>query len=517
MSHSSSKNLNEKIYQKLIKILPADNISFLSTDKLSYARDMWPRETIWFREGKVRYLPELVVWPQNKEEIIKIIKLSQEEKIPLIPYGAGSGVCGGTLPLTGGIIVDLKKMNKIISLSDISLTVTVESGIIGQHLEMELNRQGYTLGHFPSSIYCSTVGGWLATRSAGQLSTKYGKIEDMVESLEIVLPTGELIKTRPTPRSATGPNFTQLFVGSEGTLGIITTATLKIWPYPESRLFRGIYFPNIRAGLEAIRKILREGVKPAAVRLYDELDTFLVGSPTKKSKIKVEKDNPVISLFKPLLSPLKHSVEGLLLKKPHLANQLSKFIKGKCLLILTFEGNQKICDIEQEIALKICQEEGGEDAGIDAGKHWWDTRYEVSYNLSRIFSGGAFADTMEVATTWDKVAELYFAIREAVSPYALIMAHFSHAYPEGCSIYFSFVGYRRGAEESEKLYEKIWDIALSTCDTYGGTISHHHGVGLLKAKYLEKELGGAFPLYVSLKKMVDPHNILNPGKMGLGR
>lgn len=500
------------VYQKLKDIFGEGNVSEYSLDKISYSRDYLPQELIYLQHQKIRYSPTYVVWAEREEQIINLLKFANEEKIPVIPYGGGSGVCGGTIPTQNGIILDLKKLNKILSLDEMSLTCTAQCGIIGQHLEEQLQEKGYTLGHFPSSIYCSTLGGWLAGRSAGQLSTKYGKIEDMVLSVRVILPDGKVIETTPSPRSATGPNFTQLFVGSEGTLGIITSSVLRINKYPEKILFRGVMFKDVPTGLTAIRRILQSGIKPAAVRLYDEFDTFLVGMSKKGIE---EKHNPLKAGLKMFLKLAKHKAEEYALKNPTLINKLSTLAKGKCLLILTFEGLSDIAELEQKISLKICKSLDGKDLGEGPGKNWWNTRYDVSYNMSRVFEIGSFADTIDVATTWDKLYPLYEEIKSALSPLCFVMAHFSHAYPDGCSIYFSFVAKDKDLPSSDALYQKIWETASFTCRKIGASVSHHHGIGLSKGKFLKNELGEIMDIYQKIKNFLDPNNILNPGKMGL--
>lgn len=474
-----NKSKINNIYQKLASIVGENDISVSPVDKITYSRDLWSLAAMWFRAGKIPYKPDFIVWPKNEKEVSQIVKLAQQQKIPLIPFGAGSGVCGGTVPIHGGIIVDLKKMDHIIEINDKNLTVTAEPGIIGQILENELNRLGYTMGHFPSSIYCSCLGGYLSTRSAGQLSTKYGKIEDMVLSIRVVLPDGKVIHTLTTPRTATGPNLMQLFVGSEGTLGIITQATLRIFPYPEARDFRGFIFPQVQSGLEAVRKIMRKGIKPAGVRLYDELDTTMA-----------------------------------------FADQGLK-IEG-CLLVLLFEGSKEVVQVEKKISVKICLEEGGKDYGAKPAEHWWEHRYDISYNMAKYMREGgrlgdfAIVDTIEVASTWDRLEQLYLKMRETMwENKALVMAHFSHVYPEGGCIYFSFAARAESDKEAEKMYKDIWDGAMEACLKVGGTISHHHGIGLLRAKWMKKEYGEAFKIFEKIKKTIDSNNIMNPGKLGL--
>ncbi|MEW5946972.1 MAG: FAD-linked oxidase C-terminal domain-containing protein, partial [bacterium] len=318
------------------------------------------------------------------------------------------------------------------------------------------------------------------------------------------------------PRSAAGPGFAQLFIGSEGTLGIITEAVMKLHPLPESRLFRGIFFKNVGAGLNAIRAFMQKGIAPAAVRLYDELDTLLIGAKKEEPvEAPIRFDEEKQPRVKTVMRRVFDGFQDILLMTPGTAGRLAERLKGKCLLVLTFEGTAAMTEAELKTALAECRKSGGEDAGEEPGKRWWENRYNVSYNMSRVFERGAFVDTIEVAATWDRVERLYHAVRKAVSPHAFIMAHFSHAYAHGCTIYFSVVGRGKSHDDAVRRYKLVWDAALRTCREFDATLTHHHGVGILKAEWLKMELGGLMEVYRGLKKTLDPWNVLNPGKMGL--
>ncbi len=505
--------MDGRLRASLGKIFRDEQISEEVSALIIYSRDLNPIGTIFTQQGRLMTKPDAVVWPDEIGQIQELVKLANTYTIPLIPYGSGSGVCGGANPVGRGIIVDMKKMARIRKLDTYSLTAEVESGFIGELFERELNAKGYTLGHFPSSIWCSTVGGWLAARSAGQLSARYGKIEDMVLGIEAVMPDGDILKTKVTPRSATGPDFKQVLVGSEGTLGIITAATLRINPYPASRRFSGFMFHTVRDALEAIRELMQTGVRPAAVRLYDEIDTFMIGSGKGSKKLlSHEQEDEHTEDFK---KAIIKKAERMVLTVPTIVNRVIKLLPANNLLILTFEGAPDMTAVEMERATRIMQSHGGRDMGEDPGKYWWEHRYDVSFNLSPLYSIRAFADTIEVATTWDKLMSLYERMREAIGRHALVMAHFSHVYQEGGSIYFTFAASTYDESQKEALYRQTWKDALDTATDVGATISHHHGIGMLKAQWMDKEHGKAMEIYRQLKKIVDPNNIMNPGKMGL--
>lgn len=492
--------------QELVAIFGAGAVSGRTEERIAYGRDLWPRGHLWMRQGRVPYPADWVVWPSTERQLVQLVELANRRRVPLVPYGAGSGVCGGTVPVQGGVMVDLKRMSAILAVEERSLLVRAQAGILGQVLETHLNARGLTMGHFPSSIYCSTLGGYLATRSAGQLSTRYGKIEDMTLGLKAVLASGEIYETRAAPRSATGPDLLQLLVGSEGTLGIITEGLMRVHRMPQSRRFRGVMFNEIEAGMEAIRLVLQKGLRPAAVRLYDELDTFIVGAKPREAEKKG---------FAAFLSRIQKSVEYRMLAWPEVVGFFEKMLGGKCLLVLTFEGAAEMTRLEESLALEVCAEAGGRDLGPEPGKHWWEHRYDVSYRQSPLLEEGYFVDTFEVAATWEHLSTLYRNVRQALSGKVVVMAHFSHAYAEGCSIYFTFAG--KGADEAatEALYEEVWRVAMQAALASGATLSHHHGVGLSKAAFMRQQLGAGLDMLKAIKKALDPNGILNPGKLGV--
>lgn len=505
----AAPRVNASFAQRVAAIVGEGRVSQAHPVRTLYSRDMWPKTLLWTAEGKFPHPPDLVAWPLNTEEVSAIVRLCAAEGVPVVPFGGGSGVCGGVVPVRGGVTLDLKRMNRLLSLDVESGLAHVEAGILGQHLEDELAKRGHTMGHFPSSIYCSTLGGFLAARSAGQLSTHYGKIEDIAASCTLVTGTGEVIDT------ADAPELTQAVIGSEGTLGVITAARVRVHRAPAKRRLHAYSFGTLDDGLAAIRGLLQRGARPAVVRLYDPIDTFLVGS---------KKAGPAAGFS--TLAGLRELLEGkaaglgaaamrFALSHAAMLNRLAERWLRRSILILGFEGRSEIVDADFEIARESCLARHARDEGPGPGERWLENRYKVSYRQSKIFAAGCFVDTMEVATTWDRIEELYSSVRAAIGGKALVMAHFSHAYAEGCSIYFTFAATAPTPEERERLYDELWEDAMSATQRAGGCLSHHHGVGMSKAAHMAAELGEGMRLYRAIKDVLDPHGILNPGKMGL--
>lgn len=525
----------------LAACLSPDRVSLRNEDRETYSHDLWPRFLLRVAGGQDRAESppaQAIVWPQNAAEVQAVIKLCAKERVPLVPYGAGSGVAGGAAPPAGSVVLDTKCMRNV-EIDAARQVVTFEPGILGWHLEEKLNRAGLTLGHFPSSIMCSTAGGWLATRGAGQMSTKYGKIEDMVRSLELVTGQGERLHCLNGDDG--GADWVQLILGSEGTLGVITRATCAVRPMPAGRCLRGFSFPTLESALRAIKHLLALGLRPAVVRLYDELDTLISGlGRTRQAKSRLTEPpiardyfDELIKLLRPDARRLKGHLERWLVRtllgeteplSRLIGRLIERFGQGS-LLILGFEGEPRIAAAEDAYARAELARYGGRDLGEEPGQHWLRRRYAVSFKMSRAFMAGAFTDTIEVASTWDRLLPLYQAVRAAVAPYALCMAHFSHAYSDGCSIYFTVVGRRSAGPtlsaaenraavaEDEARYDALWQAAMQATLRHGGTISHHHGIGRLKAPYMPGEHGRSLRLFAALRHACDPEHIANPGAL----
>jgi alkyldihydroxyacetonephosphate synthase len=490
-----------------------------AADRTFYARDLWPRHHLAVRSGHVaEHKPALVVWPTTTQEVAELVRWAGDTGTPLVPFGAGSGVCAGVLPSERTVVVDLKRMARWRAFDETGPWLDVEAGHMGVPLEDALNRRGYTLGHFPSSILCSTVGGWVAGRSAGQASGYYGKIEDMVVGLECVTGAGEVVTLNHRTR---GPSLVPLVVGSEGTLAVITSCKLRLHRAPASRAFAAWSFPTTEQGWEAIRAMYQDGLRPAVCRLYDPFDAMLARQGA------IKKDRAKRASGKGASGKRAPGKGGAalrtLLRRPGVLNKLidaaGSSLLGGALLLTIFEGDGDRPTRECERARALVGARGGTYDGEGPAQKWLQHRYTVSYRQAPAFMQGAWVDTMEVAAPWSRLGALYHGVRKALGPHVFVMAHFSHAYPDGCCIYFSFAGSAAPGggpgwdAASEVTYDRAWKAALGAVVEAGATIAHHHGVGRSKAPRLRDEIGGGVEAFRALKRAFDPKGILNPGAL----
>jgi alkyldihydroxyacetonephosphate synthase len=485
--------------------LPARLRRQLSTalpDRLAGSRDLWQRRLIETQHasGVSEHLPLGVARPETAEDVAALVEFARREGMPLVPFGAGSGVCGAIAPDARTLVVDTKRMRSVERRGDL---LVVGPGTLGILLEESLARGSLTLGHFPSSILCSTVGGWVAARGAGQCSGRYGKIEDMLFGADCVLGTGETVRFQ---RRTGGLDLLPLLVGSEGTLGILTSLSLRLLPAPPARAFRSYELPNLDAGVAALRGIYQSGLRPAVARLYDPLDSALLrqrprASGTPRSDVPLE--------------PNRHTTILSLLGGARALNGVVELLERTLLteskLVLVFEGRPGEVDEDADSAGAIVRELGGTSLGEAHARTWFERRYAVSYEQSRVFRHDAWSDTLEVAAPWSRLTSLYHSVRRAVGRHALVMAHFSHAYPDGCSIYFTFLARSRDGAAADH-HREVWREALLSALEAGGTISHHHGIGRVRADALAQELGaGGLSVLRALKRAWDPDGIFCPG------
>jgi alkyldihydroxyacetonephosphate synthase len=438
-------------------------------ERADASRDWWPLAMVWATDGQVGQVAGAVARPTTVDEVAAVVGLCHEAHIPLTPAAGRSSVVGGTIPVHGGVVLDLTGLSGIEAVDEASGMVQVLAGTFGDAFEDELQAtHGLTVGHWPQSMALSTVGGWLACRGAGQLSNRYGKIEDIVRGLEVVLPDGRVIRTGGQARQAVGPDLTHLFVGAEGTLGVITRAWLQAWPKP-AHTGRGAWsFPTFSAALDAMRRIIQRGAPVAVLRLYDGIES--------ERNFGTSRDDNVLLAYD----------EG----DPTMVGAAMAVVDAECA--------------------------AAKRLGDDLVEKWFGHRNDVAA-LEALIGKGFVVDTMEVTGPWSKLDAIYEAATTAVAavPGVLICsAHQSHSYVTGGCLYFTFAA-QVEPDQREAVYRAAWDAGTRAVLANGGSLSHHHGIGVNRARFMAEALGPAFDVLGELKATLDPHGTCNPGKLGL--
>ena len=438
-------------------------------DTAEASRDWWPLALHWSLLGQVPNRAAVVCRPESTEQVAAIAAVCNRHRVPLTVAGGRSGVTAASVPVFGGVVLDTTGLTGVIEVDQQSGVVGVDAGTFGPDLEAALAPHGLTVGHFPQSFDLATVGGWVACRGAGQYSTRYGKIEDMVVGLEVVLADGRVIRTGGAPAAAVGPDLNQLFVGSEGTLGIVTAVWLRTHPTPPAERRAAFTFGSFADGIDACRSILRAGATPAVLRLYDAVESASSG----------------------------RGGDGV-----------------RCTLLVLDEGDPRIVDAIMAVVDEAC--EHGQAADPALVNAWLQHRNDTSA-LQGLTRKGYVVDTMEIAAPWGRLAALFDDVRAALLevPHAAIATcHLSHSYSDGACLYFTFLA-KPPADQVEATYTALWDAGQRAVLAGGGNLSHHHGVGLNRSRFVAEALGAAADVLGSLKRSLDPAGILNPGKLGL--
>jgi alkyldihydroxyacetonephosphate synthase len=466
------------IRSELADIVGEHFVSISEADKLIYSTDWSWMPQMWLDRGQPLAKPDFIVHPESAEEIAEILDVANKYRIPVVPWGGGSGTQGGAMPMFGGILLDTKRMNRIIDIDTKSLTVTAQAGINIAQLEWAVNEHSLMLPHYAASSNCATLGGALAPRGTGTISTKYGKAEDMVLRMQIVLPTGEIIRTPHVPQHASGPDWWRLWLGAEGTLGVITEATMRLDYLPEARYLHAVLFDNMTDALEAGRQIMTHRLDPFVIRLYDMEST--------RSRVK---------------KILGYEFEG-------------------AYMVLGWDGDPDIAALQKQKGLEICFRLGARDLGAEPGERWWEHRYDFYYppiNLKLPWMYG----TTETVTTYDRIEQVYWAEKKAVEEgfagwNVKFIGHFSHWFHWGVMLYSRFIIEEppQDAQEALRLHNRVWTAAMEAVIANGGMINEHHGVGVKLARYMRRMYADSWPFLLRLKKMIDPNGIMNPGKTG---
>ena len=429
--------------------------------------DTWPLGVMRRRGGSAG--TGVTVRPDTYQEVADLLRESSRAGTVVVPFGGLSAVTGAVDLLPGRVGLDLGALDKILEIDDRNLLARVQAGVNGLKLETTLQDRGLTLGHYPSSLPVATIGGLIATRSSGQLSTFYGSIENLVQGLTVCLPDGTIAEARPGPRSAVGPALHDLFIGAEGGLGVVLEAVLRISRAPAATFGRGFDFPDLDSGLEAMREIVQRAVRPLVLRLYDAEDTAFQAA----------------------------DANGFL-------------------LIAGTAGEPALAAAAMSVVEARCAASGGRDLAEKPFLRWRDRRFHLSRErlLEALQPPGSFVDTIEVAAAWDRLPALHADVKAVLSAEGIGFCHFSHAYPQGCCAYFTFAGSAPSEEAAEAAYQRCWSGTMEACFRHSATIGHHHGVGQVRAPWVQREMGEWWQLWETIRSSIDPNGVMNPNAVG---
>ena len=461
-------------------------------------RDLW-----LMRHGQVQFAPDCVVYPDTEEDVALVVRAAHEHGVVLVPFGGGSNIAGCLVPSDRGgrmvVSLDMCRMHRVLEVDRYSLTARIQPGVYGQHLEDQLAEHGVTLGHFPDSFLHSTLGGWVATRSAGMQSDIYGKIEDMVISLRMVTPSGTII-TRTVPKSSNGIDIKHLCIGSEGILGVITEVVVQVHHKPEKEDWYGWLFPDFKSGLDAIHECHRGDCMPTVTRLNDPKKTALSFA------------------FKHPKTGIKDKIAKAF--KWYIGNVKKIDFNQCCLMVVKYEGTPQAFNRIKNRVTAIYKKHRGVCLGAEPGRSFAKVKFDFPHLRDYVMDRSIMADVSETATTWDNLRTLHESgladVEQAIKDTgvdAWVGCHLSHSYRTGASLYFTFGCLQREGREIEQ-YLYVKKAAEDAFMKNGGTLSHHHAVGTEHLPWVEEDLSPTgLKAVKALKAGLDPNDIMNPGKI----
>jgi alkyldihydroxyacetonephosphate synthase len=470
------------------RLPPHPLVSTDAPNRLRHARGQSLPDWIALRSGRIDCFPDGVAFPEDEGAVRSLLDYATAHAVALIPYGGGTSVVGHINPIPSEhptLTVDLSRMSRLIGFDETSRLATFEAGVSGPAVERQLGALGFTLGHFPQSFEYSTLGGWIATRSTGQQSLSYGRIDELLAGVAVETPIGSLTLSA-VPASAAGPDLRQLVLGSEGRLGVITRATVRVRPQPKREVFRAFFFHGWEEGIASLREAAQEGTRASMLRLSDPLET---------------ETTLVLSGRRRLAAIARRGLA------------LAGFGPERCLLVAAETDDQSLGGLRLRQARSV---------GRIIGESWRRSRFLTPYLRNTLWEAGYALDTLETAVPWSEVAPCSAAILTALrDPGAdddeptLAFAHLSHVYPDGASLYVTFL-FARSADPDQTL--ERWSLRKGAATlallAHGGTLSHQHGVGIDHRPYLERQTGETgLELLRGALRAADPAGILNPGKL----
>jgi len=474
------------------KIVGEENLATDEVARMTHATGKGYKDLVRLRTARVEHVPDLVVYPEDEDSVPRLLDFAGRRRYAIIPFGGGTNVVGGLdvhTEFAATIALDLRRLRRVLAIDVESGLATVEAGIRGPPLEEALNEKGLTLGHFPQSWEFSTVGGWIAMRASGSHSNRYGSIEDLVVGVRLVSPA-RVINVQSSPRDAHGPSLKELVLGSEGALGVITQATLRVRPLPALRRFASRLFSSFPDGVAALRAMAREDALPDMAYLADSEETKFAAAGEG-------------------ISPDADGIAG------------RRLAEGS-LLLMGFEGTKERVTHRRRLAIRHAR---GNSTSLGSGpaERWSRERFELPYLRDSLLDHGILVDTVETAASWSELLAVYDhakkALQEALwkdGTAGLVLCHVSHAYPDGASLYYTFLAPQREGREIEQ-WEAIKAAVTESFLATGAALSHHHGIGEDHAPYLSRVIGeDGIVVLRALKRELDPDGIMNPGTLVTG-
>jgi alkyldihydroxyacetonephosphate synthase len=470
--------VSDRVLADLAEVVGADHVHTDDGTRRLRTRGKSTPDLLRARAGDLSDAPDAVVRPADADEVQEVLEVAGRHRVAVVPFGGGTSVTGGLVARrerhVGVVSLDLVRMKRLLAADPVSMTATLEPGLRGPEAEALLAEHGMTLGHFPQSFEYATIGGFAATRSSGQSSAGYGRFDATVTGLEVATPAGR-VSLGHAPASAAGPDLRQLFLGSEGALGVITAVTVRVRPLPEERLYEGWQWPSFDAGADAVRRLAQAQLLPTVIRLSDEAET-------------------AINLADP--------------------DAVGAASAGGCLMVVGYEGTPAAVAARRTAVSAVLTELRGEAAGEAPGRAWAAGRYDAPYLRDSMLDVGVLVETLETATYWSRLREVYDAVsaalRGSLGESAIVLCHLSHVYETGASLYFTVAA----AEGDDPLgrWHAAKSAAMDAIVASGATITHHHAVGTDHRAWLEAEIGPVgIAVLRAAKAAVDPAGILNPG------
>ena len=485
----------ESLPPALIEVVGEGSVFSGKEDRVRHATGCGYADLARLRGGRLDAAPDAVLLPADADTVRRVLEICAVEGIAVVPYGGGTSVVGGVAPLRGNhsrlISLDLTRLREV-EVDRRSLTARLGAGLRGPEAEAALNAEGVVLGHFPQSFEYATIGGFAATRSAGQASSGYGRFDALVSSVRLIAPAGEL-RTLETPHTAAGPSLRELVVGSEGSLGVIPDVTVRVRPQPRQRRYEAWIADDFEAGAEIVRSLAQGPGLPDVIRVSDEEET---------------EGSLALSGPRGLAGSLFGGYLGLRGKR------------GGCLIVVGLEGEEESVARRRALSVRALRRGGAAYLGQSAGRSWEHGRYQGPYLRDTLMGMGAMVETLETSHTWSKLAELHAAVSGAIrralaaqgTP-GLVFCHLSHAYADGASLYFTFISRSRRGTEIEQ-WREVKRAASEAIVASGGTITHHHAVGRDHVPYMQAEVGDTgIDVLRAMKQQLDPAGIMNPGKL----